>query len=164
MIGQVNETYRGVDGSTSDGCAFNPDPHLSFDVDPATSNGRPSGTTSIHGLGYQGPLEISTSLGGQGLAVAGMRSTTTGQVTCISTQETAGGAIIGVPLLASFTCGPVTEFGPDQASGLPGAWLPGPVVPALTDSSKGQYSAKFNCYYGAQYEGTGSVDIEILTR
>ena len=163
-IGQVTESYRGVDGSTSDSCAFNPDLSLSFDVDPATTTGRPSGTTNLHGLTYQGPLVVSTSLGGQGLAIASMRSTTTGQVTCISSKETAGGAVLGVPILAGFTCGPVTEFGPDEGSGLTGAWLPGPVSPTLTDASKGQYSAKFNCYYGQQHEGTGSLDIEISTR
>jgi hypothetical protein len=164
QIGQVNETYAGVSGSTSDGCAFNPDPNLSFDVDPANTSGRPSGAINVHGLSYAGPLEVTSGYGPQGLTISSMRSTTKGQVTCISSRETAGGGIIGVPLMADFTCGRESEVPPYAPSNMPGRWMPGPVLPALTDPSKGQYSAKFECYYGPTLEGLGSVDVEIFAR
>ena len=37
---------------------------------------------------------------------------------------------------------------------------------AITTASNttGQYSAKFECYYGADHEGTGTLDIEISTQ
>ncbi|HEY7023379.1 MAG TPA: hypothetical protein VH371_00280 [Candidatus Limnocylindrales bacterium] len=163
-IGQVSEKYYGVQGSTSDSCEYNADPHLSFDVPPGSA-GQPSGTTNLHGLTYQGPLAISTSFGPDGLSIDTLGSTTVGQVTCIGSKETAGGGVMAVPLVAGFACGPagILPAGNFPQPSEP-VWAPGPVIPTLTNASRGQYSAKFACYYGPEITGTGSVDIELTPR